>query len=133
MNVNSYNQYTAGKYGLKLISDNKIKYDISKHKYFHPNSLILGIGIEEMGVSKDIFGCVSPIYMVYSINQDIINTEFVNQYLRVELNKYKGTITHRSTRREYEFDNKELHNLKIKIPCLQEKSKLPIFCLNMMN
>ena len=124
LNVNSYNQYTAGKYGLKLISDNKIKYDISKHKYFHPNSLILGIGIEEMGVSSNIFGCVSPIYMVYSINQDIIDTEFVNQYLRVELNKYKGTITHRSTRRKYEFDNKELHNLKIKIPCLEEQIKI---------
>jgi type I restriction enzyme S subunit len=125
-NSNGYSQYTAGKYGLKLIDEEKIRYDISKHKSFHKNTLILGIGIEEVGVSIDIDGCVSPIYTTF----DIVNADskFISYFIKQCFDKNKGKITHKSTRRDYEFETKELSSLNIYLPkSIEEQQKIGLY------
>lgn len=122
-NTEGLQQYTAGKYGLKLIDDEKIRYDITKHKAFEKNSLVLGIGIEEVGVSQNLSGCVSPIYTTYKIDTEKIDTVFVNYHIKEQLYKNKGCITHKSTRRDYEFENKELERLFITLPLSLEEQK----------
>lgn len=62
-------QYTVGKYGIKEMDEGK--YDISNHKVFNPKNLIVGIGIEEIGISEDIKGAVSPIYDVFNLNNNL--------------------------------------------------------------
>lgn len=105
-----YKQYTVGKYGLKSITD--INYDISKHKLFHPRNLILGIGIDEIGYSTDTIGSVSPVYEVYKIVDE--NYSFgISRTIRGQLWNIRNQITRKSTRREFEFDKKELKKSKI--------------------
>lgn len=103
-------QYTVGKYGIKEMD--KGKYDILKHRIFNPTNLIVGIGIEEIGISEHIKGSVSPIYDVFAIeNKSYYDS--IRHTLKSQLWSKRNFITKNSTRREYEVDKKEL--LKVKI------------------
>ena len=103
-------QYTVGKYGIKEMD--KGKYDILKHRVFNPTNLIVGIGIEEIGISEHIKGSVSPIYDVFAIkNKSYYDS--IRHTLKSQLWSKRNFITKNSTRREYEVDKKEL--LKVKI------------------
>lgn len=103
-------QYTVGKYGIKEMD--KGNYDILKHRIFNPTNLIVGIGIEEIGISEHIKGSVSPIYDVFAIkNKSYYDS--IRHTLKSQLWSKRNFITKNSTRREYEVDKKEL--LKVKI------------------
>ena len=103
-------QYTVGKYGIKEMDEGK--YDISNHKVFNPKNLIVGIGIEEIGISEDIKGAVSPIYDVFNLNNNLYY-DSIRFTLKKQLWNKRNFITKKSTRREYEVDKKELLKMKI--------------------
>ena len=127
-------QYTAGKYGLKPIDNEKIRYNIQNHKAFSINSLILGIGIEEVGVATNYPGCVSPIYTTYQIQDHKANSLFIAYYIKNVFAKNKGRITHKSTRREYEFEPTELKKIDIPLPdSLEEQEKIANFLFEIDN
>jgi type I restriction enzyme S subunit len=109
-NILSLKQYTVGKYGIKEMDEGK--YDISKHKVFNPTNLIVGIGIEEIGISESTKGSVSPIYDVFKINNNSYY-DSIRLTLKSQLWNKRNFITKKSTRREYEVDKKELLKMKI--------------------
>ncbi|GAA7948998.1 hypothetical protein COL447_17950 [Helicobacter pylori] len=124
LNNNDYPQYTIGKQGLLPLPIEKQKYNKKHHIVFKENTCIFGIGINEVGVSIDTIGCCSPIYKVYSINDKIIDTyflqQFINKYLMLNINK----ITKKSTRREFEIDNSELLKISFNIPNLLVQKRI---------
>ena len=109
-NEEDFLPYTVGKYGLKQIQD--FNYNISNHKVFKPNSLLIGLGIEEIAFSTKTTGSVSPVYNVYSL-KSCCDDSFVNIFLKPLLWIKKAFITKKSTRREFEIDKKALENMKI--------------------
>lgn len=117
-NINSFEQYTIGKKGVKKI-EKDILYAVENHKLFKPNSLILGLGIEEMGVSEDIFGSCSPIYTTYNIKQ--ANTLFIKYFINGFLNINKNKVTKTSTRREFEIVIRDVEKLNLRLPNSQEQ------------
>ena len=106
-------QYTIGKNGIKKIDE--IKYDISNHKVFKKFNVIIGIGIDEIGINKDLeYGSVSPIYDVYNIrNFKYFDSIYVT--LKEQLWKKRNFITRKSTRREFEVDKYELGKMTLKV------------------
>ena len=124
LNNNDYPQYTIGKQGLLPLPIENQKYNKKHHIVFKENTCIFGIGINEVGVSIDTIGCCSPIYKVYSINDKIIDTyflqQFINKYLMLNINK----ITKKSTRREFEIDNSELLKISFNIPNLLVQKRI---------
>ena len=124
LNNNDYPQYTIGKQGLLPLPIESQKYKKKHHIVFKENTCIFGIGINEVGVSIDTIGCCSPIYKVYSINDKIIDTyflqQFINKYLMLNINK----ITKKSTRREFEIDNSELLKISFNIPNLLVQKRI---------
>ena len=118
LNNLAYKQYTIGKYGIKELNYDSNLYTTNKHIIFEPNTLILGIGIEEIGVSDELFGCCSPIYKTFCINNQIINTCWFYYFASMYFDKIKRFVTQKSTRREFEFDYKALNIIKFSIPTL---------------
>ena len=103
-------QYTVGKYGLKKIEETN--YDISKHKVFTINDFVVGIGIDEIDISKDICGSISPVYDVYTLNKiNYINSLEIT--LKKQLINKKNILSRKSTRREFEIDKNELKKFNI--------------------
>ena len=64
-NTENLEQFTVGKYGLTTKLTDTCSYNIQNHKVFEPNTLLIGIGAEEVGVSVTEQGCVSPIYSTF--------------------------------------------------------------------
>ncbi len=122
LNTLHLQQYTIGKNGIKFI-DNEPIYSTKSHIIFEPNTLILGIGIEEIGISIDITGCCSPIYKTYRINNSIVNTLFFYYFAINYFSLIKKYITRKSTRRNFEFDYKELSNITFKLPSIETQKK----------
>ena len=121
----NYPQYTIGKYGIKNMEQSKL-YSIEHHIVFEPDSLILGIGIEECGVSKDLYGCCSPIYKIYKINNKIIKSDFADLFIRLFLEKKKNFISQKSTRREYEIVYSLLDKTSFSVPSINEQEKITL-------
>ena len=121
-NKSNYPQYTIGVNGIKLLESDRNNYDISNHKLFSPDSLILGIGINEVGIS-DCFGCCSPIYLTYKINTEIVNPVFAKYYIPIVFKKNKSLITRKSTRRDFEL-TKDVEDLLITIPLINEQDEI---------
>ena len=133
VDVKNYNdnlhQYTVGKNGLKLISD--VKYDLSSHKVFEDKCLLVGLGIEEITLSNNVVGCISPAYNVYKIHNDELYN-FLDIFLKPLLWRRKAFVTKKSTRRNFEIDVKELK--KIKIPFLNSTFiNILITSINLIN
>ena len=122
-NIMNYPQYSVGKYGIKSMEQSNL-YSTNNHIVFEPNSLILGIGIDECGVSKDLYGCCSPIYKIYKINNEIIKPDFVDLFIRLFLEKKKNFISQKSTRREYEIVYSLLDKTLFYIPSINEQEKI---------
>ena len=121
-NINLLNQFTIGKYGIKEMEQSNI-YSTKNHLVFHRDCLILGIGIEEIGVSVNISGSCSPIYKIYNINNSTISTKYVYYFIRYYLVYNKNHITQKSTRREFEIKYNELSKLILEIPSLPTQEK----------
>lgn len=109
-NISNFKQYTVGKDGLKKIEETN--YELSNHLVFHPNCLLVGIGIDEIAISENITGSVSPVYKVYAID-DFKYVDYCKYYLKPLLWKRKAFITKKSTRREFEIDINELRKMKL--------------------
>ena len=123
LNTENLRQYTIGKNGIKEINDNK--YEINNHKVFVRNDFIVGIGIDEMNVNLNIKkGSCSPIYNVYSTNENFVNPNFIYFYIRKAIERIKPFVTRKSTRREFEFNSSEFIKYKIKLPNLKEQQKI---------
>lgn len=76
---------------------------------------MIGIGIEEIAVSVNDSGSVSPVYNVYRINnKDYLN--YTRFFLKSILWQKRAFITRKSTRREYEIDTNELLKLNLPVP-----------------
>ena len=112
-NNHNFQQYTIGKNGIKKIDE--INYDISNHKVFKKFNVIVGIGINEIGINKDLeYGSVSPVYDVYNIrNLKYFDSIYVT--LKEQLWKKRNFITRKSTRREFEVDKYELKKMILKV------------------
>ena len=112
-NNHKFQQYTIGKNGIKKIDE--INYDISNHKIFKKFNVIVGIGIDEIGINKDLeYGSVSPVYDVYNIrNLKYFDSIYVT--LKEQLWKKRNFITRKSTRREFEVDKYELKKMMIRV------------------
>ena len=117
-------QYTIGKKGITQLESFGGNYSKDKHIVFKPNSCILGIGIEEIGVSKDLIGCCSPIYKTYTINSNIIDTNFIKIFINLYLDRVKRFVTQKSTRREYEFDYNALNKIYFFIPNINRQKEI---------
>ena len=122
LNEQSLQQYTIGKNGIKSMS-NHLNYSINSHIVFMPNTLILGIGIDEIGVSIDTTGCCSPIYKTYKINNEIVDTLFLNIFANDYFSMIKNRVTQKSTRREFEFDYKELSKTLFTLPDIETQKR----------
>ena len=122
LNEQSLQQYTIGKNGIKSMS-NHLNYFINSHIVFMPNTLILGIGIDEIGVSIDTTGCCSPIYKTYKINNEIVDTLFLNIFANDYFSIIKNRVTQKSTRREFEFDYKELAKTLFTLPDIKTQKR----------
>lgn len=112
-NNHKFQQYTIGKNGIKKIDE--INYDISNHKIFKKFNVIVGIGIDEIGINKDLeYGSVSPVYDAYNIrNLKYFDSIYVT--LKEQLRKKRNFITKKSTRREFEVDKYELKKTILKV------------------
>ena len=112
-NNHKFQQYTIGKNGIKKIDE--INYDISNHKIFKKFNVIVGIGIDEIGINKDLeYGSVSPVYDVYNIrNLKYFDSIYVT--LKEQLWKKRNFITRKSTRREFEVDKYELKKMMLRV------------------
>jgi len=120
-NIHNLPQYTIGKNGIVKIQEKSLNYDISRHSVFVAKSCILGIGINEIGISINTIGACSPIYKTYLINESIVYTEFLYYFAKYYFNNAKRFITKKSTRRDFEFENKELYKMSFNIPNLQKQ------------
>lgn len=87
-------------------------YDISNHKTFKLHDIVIGIGLEEIGISDNLNGCVSPVYDVYKLNNDIY-FQSLKYTLKRQLWAKRNYISRKSTRREFEVDKRELDKLYI--------------------
>lgn len=112
-NNHKFQQYTIGKNGIKKIDE--INYDISNHKIFKKFNVIVGIGIDEIGINQDLeYGSVSPVYDVYNIrNLKYFDSIYVT--LKEQLWKKRNFITRKSTRREFEVDKYELKKMMLRV------------------
>ena len=120
-NDETLKQVTIGKTGLNII--NKTNYKINNHKLIEINSLIIGIGIEEINFNLNLEKiCCSPIYQTYRLN-DEFNNIFICYFISEIISKNRNLITKKSTRREYEVIIKDLEKLKIPIPNSREQYK----------
>ena len=120
-NDESLKQVTIGKTGLNII--NKTNYKINNHKLIEINSLIIGIGIEEINFNLNLEKiCCSPIYQTYRLN-DEFNNIFICYFISKIISRNRNLITKKSTRREYEVIIKDLEKLKIPIPNSREQYK----------
>jgi len=120
-NTNGLPQFTIGKNGIKNINNSDVNYPTNRHIIFYSSSLILGIGIEEIGISLQEYGCCSPIYKTYKINTSLLNPEFSYYFIKNYFHNYKRFITQKSTRREFEFDYKQVIKIIFKIPLISEQ------------
>ena len=100
---------------------------MSKHIVFYPDSCILGIGIEEIGISLAITGCCSPIYKTYKINNNYVITKYFYYFINNYFMKYKNRITQKSTRRNYEIDYKSLKKICLNIPPIIYQKTIVMF------
>jgi type I restriction enzyme S subunit len=122
----NYKQYTIGKNGIKLIDD--IRYNILNHKTFKLNDLIIGIGINEINLNINIVnGCCSPIYTIYKIDEYILNPIFGYYYIPKKIYEYRNKITKISSRRNFDIIHKDLLNLQIPFPSVEEQQKIASF------
>ncbi len=122
LNTSNLQQYTIGKNGIKIISNIPI-YSTNSHIVFEPNSLILGLGIEEIGISINTTGCCSPIYKTYKINNSIVDTLFLSIFVNKYFFMLKNFVTQKSTRRNFEFDYKSLTNITFTLPKIEIQKK----------
>ncbi len=122
INKNNFSQYTVGKHNILKIE--KTNYDLSNHKMFTINNLLLGIGIEEVQFNLHINnGCCSPIYKVYNLINKELNHYFY-LFLKDIFIKNKAFISRKSTRRNYEFLYKDLLSFNLPIPDLNFKKNI---------
>lgn len=124
-NDQNYPQYTVGKNGLKIKEEQS--YEINNHKMFEPNSLLLGLGIEEATVSVSTYGSCSPVYSVFLFDNNKIAPYMLKEYIRFWLNKKKHFVSKTSTRREFEIVKSDLKKQCIIIPSLPEQEKIAEF------
>ena len=104
-NTNNIQQFTVGKHGIKKLEESN--YDVSKHKVFRNDDLIIGIGIDEMAISNVTKGSVSPVYDVFTMtDKNYLNC--LKTTLKRQLWHNRNFITKKSTRREFEVDKKRL-------------------------
>ena len=122
-NTENLEQFTVGKYGLIPKSSEGYSYDVQKHKIFEPNTLLLGIGAEEVGVSTMERGCVSPIYNTFKIS-DNFDSLFLKYLMPIIISQNKCRISHISTRRNYEIEVSELSKIQIALPPLEIQRKI---------
>ena len=127
-NMENLEQFTVGKYGLVPKSSEGYSYDVQKHKIFEPNTLLLGIGAEEVGVSTMERGCVSPIYNTFKIS-DNFDSLFLKYLMPIIISQNKCRISHISTRRNYEIEVSELSKLQIALPTLDTQRKISALLL----
>lgn len=105
-------QYTVGKDGLKKLGESD--YDLTNHIVFRAGYLLIGIGIDEIAISENIIGCVSPVYNVYKvIDRNYI--PYCKYFLKPLLWRKKRFITRKSTRREFEVDMIAVENIHLPI------------------
>jgi type I restriction enzyme S subunit len=122
-NIENLEQFTVGKHGLVPKSSEGYSYDVQKHKIFEPDTLLLGIGAEEVGISTMERGCVSPIYNTFKIS-DSFDSLFLKYLMPIIISQNKCRISHISTRRNYEIDVSELSKMQIALPPLEIQRKI---------
>ena len=132
LNYKNLPQFTIGKYGIKEMDQSDL-YSRDKHIVFNKNSLILGIGIEECGVSLNFVGSCSPIYKTYSINNNLISTYFADIFIKSYLEDKKRFITQKSTRREFEIKYSDLNNIFFNVPSLEKQALYSSMVISIRN
>lgn len=85
---------------------------MKNHKIFEDVCLLIGLGINEIAVSNQKNGCVSPVYSVFKINfsNDYL---YFNYFFKAILWRKKALITRKFTRREFEIDMNEFCKMKV--------------------
>ena len=127
-NEENLKQFTIGKYGLTPKISEYHSYEVKNHKVFGPNTLLLGIGAEEVGVSISEVGCVSPIYNTFKIS-NIADSLYLKYLIPIIIQQNKFNITHTSTRRDYEIEITELRKIQFLLPPLETQRKISTLLL----
>ena len=122
-NTENLEQFTVGKYGLTTKLTDVCSYDIQNHKVFEPNTLLIGIGAEEVGVSVTERGCVSPIYNTFKISNGF-DSLFLKYLMPIIILQNKYKISHISTRRDYEIETSKLSKIKILLPSFEVQKEI---------
>jgi type I restriction enzyme S subunit len=84
---------SVGKFGIRKRSEiysKELSKDISNNKVISQNTLTIGMGSTQIDIGiliKDDVYCVSPAYSTYKIQNDIIESFYLNEYL-----KYLNTL-----------------------------------------
>ena len=122
-NTENLEQFTVGKYGLTTKLTDTCSYNIQNHKVFEPNTLLIGIGAEEVGVSVTEQGCVSPIYSTFKISNNF-DSLFLKYLMPIIILQNKYKISHISTRRDYEIETSKLSKIKILLPSFEVQKEI---------
>lgn len=91
----------------------------SKNKVIEQGDIVFGMSREifNFGVMKEAIGSVSPAYHVYRINEQIINAEFLEMFMRYCPDYFRSLIRP-GTREGQVLDKTELANKPVMIPPL---------------
>ena len=108
----NFEKYTIGKKG--IIKMNTIKETTENGRAFYKNSIIFGLGSNEIGVSIDKIGSCSPIYLTYKV-KDSIYTKYFFYFSNYIFKEKENYFCKKSTRREKEISRKLLEKIKIKL------------------
>lgn len=118
----SYQPVAVGKYGIRNrneIYKKDLSLDYSKNKVISLNSLIIGMGSNQIDIGillEDQKYSVSPAYHTYRINTDIVDSKWLNYLFKVNNQFYFNKYSIHSVRQGKSVDLKTFFEEELNIP-----------------
>lgn len=118
-NVPVYSTTNNGVFPRSEKFSKKLSQDNSKYKIIEKGDIVFGMSREvfNFGVMKDAVGSVSPAYHVYRVDEQIMNAEFLEIYMRYCPDYFRSLIKP-GTREGQVLDKAELERKPLMVPPL---------------
>ena len=113
-------EYSSTNNGLQLRSERfkkNLSISISNNKIIRRGCLIFGLSrqVLNFGLMRNEIGCISPAYKVFSINETMVEPDFVERVMRLKPNYYFGAVS-ASSREGQSISAEGLKRLKFVLP-----------------
>ena len=113
-------EYSSTNNGLQLRSERfkkNLSISISNNKIIRRGCLIFGLSrqVLNFGLMRNEIGCISPAYKVFSINETMVEPDFVERVMRLKPNYYFGAVS-ASSREGQSISAGGLKRLKLVLP-----------------